>query len=387
MLKRVKKVARILRRIARVDSNVSEIPVHKDIEFIKLKPQQDSFYFEHENYWEPNVTLALRDILQPGNHFWDIGAHVGGVTRLGSRIVGPFGQVIAAEASISNFRNLNNNIVVNSLSNVFLINAAVWSDSTSKLKIYSGWGGNDSVFQSEGLVSHNEEVKTVTLDDLLEMYGPPDLIKMDIEGAEFNALLGFRKGLSKGKQVGDHKRPVIILEQSSNNYKALEMLVGLDFRLQDLSTGDCFESLEKLPNEPVSNWIAIPNEQVYEYKALLSPFSEIQIDIEKESRSITVHNLPSGRYRIDISIVPHLNENIYVNLYNGKNLISRYHGSAEWLQSSYKKRQFDFLEDGDLKIIIENPEGTTSPVSELESIKIYSKEKYKINKASYMVAP
>ena len=75
-----------------------------------LEPIGDSFWYEYPNYWEPNVIIAIRDVLRSGNTCWDIGANVGGITRLASRIVGPEGKVLAVEASLENYHKLNRNI-------------------------------------------------------------------------------------------------------------------------------------------------------------------------------------------------------------------------------------------------------------------------------------
>ena len=154
-----------------------------------LSPVGDSFYFDHENYWEPNVVLACRDVIKSGDVFWDIGANMGGITRLASRLVGPQGSVISVEASLSNYRKLNNNVIVNHLNNVFLIRAAMWNESGQTLTLYNGSGGDDSLFASNQLMSGSEKVISLTLDDLLDSYGMPSVIKLDIEGAEYQALM------------------------------------------------------------------------------------------------------------------------------------------------------------------------------------------------------
>ncbi|BBY45792.1 class I SAM-dependent methyltransferase [Mycolicibacterium celeriflavum] len=47
--------------------------------------------------WEPDLAAFLRRRLRPGDTFIDIGAHIGCVTALTSRIVGPRGTVVAFE--------------------------------------------------------------------------------------------------------------------------------------------------------------------------------------------------------------------------------------------------------------------------------------------------
>lgn len=67
-----------------------------------------------------------------------------------------------------------------------------------------------------------KQVKTTTLDDLIEKYGMPQYIKIDIEGNEIKALDGlhsFPKILSLEANIDDYSKIVDMLEIVSKNYK------------------------------------------------------------------------------------------------------------------------------------------------------------------------
>lgn len=370
------------RYISRIAKSVASYSPQNHIG--SLNPIADSFYFDHENYWEPNVVLACRDVLKPGDVFWDIGANMGGITRLASRLVGPKGVVIGVEASLPNFRKLNNNVTVNHLNNVFLVRCAVWSSADQSLTLFNGDGGNDSLFASDRLLTSSEKVLTLTLNDLSVMYGVPNLIKLDIEGSEYEALLGAEEII---RPSINFQRPVIILESSNEDVRALNLLSERGFVLQDLATGQIWENFLAKHPDPISNWLAVPTEKLSEKSGLLEPFAEFSSSFEKIDNSFVSGFLPLGRYRLDIDIEPVAGEDIYINVYNHDTLISRYHGDAKWLQDSYRSRQIDFCVDGKLIVKIEDPFGRATPLSSLLKVHLKAKVGFEVNLMSHLLAP
>lgn len=349
-----------------------------------LMPIGDSFYFDHENYWEPNVLLACRDLTKAGDMFWDIGANMGGITRLASRLVGPKGFVISVEASLTNYRKLNNNVIVNHLSNVFLIQAAIWNDSGSTLTLYNGSGGNDSLFASDRLLSNSERVTSLALNDLLISYGRPDVIKMDIEGAEYEALLGAKNLIDKS--FGSN-RPKLILEASNEDSRALELLLRNNYILQDLATGQVWENFDIKHPDPISNWAAIPSELRSNFTYMLEPFDRPQV-LESSSGSCFKSNeIAQGRYQIEIVLTPTNGEIVYVCIRNSSKLISRYHGESIWISQSYANRQFDFITSGELSVSVEDPNGKTVPTTKISTVTIREKKFNSEVLKSYILAP
>jgi len=346
-------------------------------------PVADSFWFMHPNFWEPNVAIALRDVLKPGDTFWDIGANVGGITRLGSRLVGPTGLVIAVEASLENYSKLHHNIIANNLSNVFGVRSAIWSESGKLLNLFRGDGGNDSLIKNDALVNGQQIVSTLTLDDLFQLYGKPNVIKIDIEGVELEALQGACQ-LLEFNSLG--RRPVIILEQGNDNMSALNLLLKCNYIIQDLSTGIVHRKVPEKYIESISNWLALPKEFTDDYHEVLAPFQDIFCELDEKS-NFEIKNLPANRYCVSIEIEPSAGENIYVCLWHGSEIISRYHGDATWLNQSYQSRQFDFISQATFKISIENPSGSTKPKSYLKSAKIKVKNRDFLNRLSYVIAP
>ena len=143
--------------------------------------------------------------LKPGMVVYDIGAHVGFYTLLFSRAVGPEGRVYAFEPFPDNFLFLKKHICLNNLENVLIEQYAV-SDSNGEVIFYSDHASNYTgsiihINQSDNL--RRIIVKTIILDKYVyhENNSPPDLIKMDIEGAEYHALSGMENILINGNPI------------------------------------------------------------------------------------------------------------------------------------------------------------------------------------------
>jgi FkbM family methyltransferase len=141
----------------------------------------------HFGVWEPNTSALMEKLLSPGDVCVDVGANVGYDTLLTSHLVGPYGSVIAIEASPAIFDLLSRNLRVNDASNVRLVHKAV-SDQPGVLNLYAGPPGNRG--SSTTLASKNFEleaaVEALPLDQILtvEERSRVRLIKIDIEGAE-----------------------------------------------------------------------------------------------------------------------------------------------------------------------------------------------------------
>ncbi len=161
---------------------------------------------------EPNELNLLTRILEPGMTFVDAGANEGLFSLLAARLVGSDGHVIAVEPSPRELRRLKSNIELNKMDNVTVIEVAL-SDRCGRTELriaddeHSGQNTMGD-FVWEGLtLAGVETVKTKTLDQMVaEMQlSRVDVVKMDIEGAEHEALVGSSRALNEF-------RPLIIME-------------------------------------------------------------------------------------------------------------------------------------------------------------------------------
>lgn len=141
------------------------------------------------NLYQKYYTLKKGDIVV------DAGAHIGTFTVMAARVVGKEGRVIAIEPEENNLRFLKKNIEANNLKNVIVIPKGLWSKK-GEMKFYLS---NLSVSHSL-LVPETKKfavIKVDTLDAILKELGVDkvDFIKINIEGAEIEALKGARKTL------------------------------------------------------------------------------------------------------------------------------------------------------------------------------------------------
>lgn len=151
-------------------------------------------HLRHEKYYftglhEPWVQQAIADRLRPGMIFWDVGAHIGFHTLSASRIVTASGMVRAFEPSSENRQRLLANIHRNNASNVVVESCAVGADAGSVM-LYEHSSSTMRSLIPEREQSLGEVVTCRTLDELSLSNLPPDLIKIDVEGAELDVLNG-----------------------------------------------------------------------------------------------------------------------------------------------------------------------------------------------------
>lgn len=152
--------------------------------------------------YEPGMLTLLEKWLHPGDTFVDLGANEGYFSVAGSRRVGNTGRVLAVEPQGRLHEVLTRNFSLNQATNITLVQAAV-SDSEGVAKLHLTPGVNNSassLMQPTRYRLRSESVPTLTLGALLDAQGiaTVNLLKIDIEGWEYEAVLGskdlFRSG-------------------------------------------------------------------------------------------------------------------------------------------------------------------------------------------------
>jgi FkbM family methyltransferase len=162
-------------------------------------------------YHDLPIQLALQAMLRPGDTFVDIGANLGLVTLLASRLVGALGAVVACEPNPSLSRRLVGHVQRNHVTNVQFVGKALGNaPGTAELREYgghSGWGSLAASGPAGQPVSSTFRVPVVTGDELLAPLptAPGLVLKIDVEGYEVPVLQGLQRTLAA-------RSPLVFLE-------------------------------------------------------------------------------------------------------------------------------------------------------------------------------
>jgi FkbM family methyltransferase len=174
---------------------------------IVIDPRREKYYWT--GAYEPEVQDFLADHLTPGKVFWDIGAHYGFFAGLAARLVAPGGRVVALEPVPENFERLLETVSRNHLHNIDPRRSAV-GQTVGKVVLERG---DSTTMWSVGSNPDLEGTLTVpctTLDVLMaESAQPPDVVKIDVEGAELSVIRG-------GRRLFSEHRPILVVEFHTN---------------------------------------------------------------------------------------------------------------------------------------------------------------------------
>ena len=186
---------------------------------------------------EPLIQDVFAEHVQPGTVVWDIGANIGFYSLIASRAVGD-GEVIAFEPLPANAAAIRRNLELNDITNVSIVELALAdTEGTAELQIHSEqtWAkldtSADTPFQQQLEVAGHVNVEVSTIDRQLERLPPPDLVKIDIEGAEVAALRGASRLLSEC-------RPTVICEFHGTNEAVSDLLESHGYTLRTIETPD-----------------------------------------------------------------------------------------------------------------------------------------------------
>ena len=198
--------------------------------------------FLQRQYYEP-LLEHLDLLVRPGYVVFDCGANQGIYTCAFGTLVGPKGRVEAFEPQKYAVEIARRNVVLNSFDNVRINRFAISSMVGNTFLDTSRGGVAASIVKDFGR-SRGETVAVTTLDTFAEEHSIShvDLIKMDLEGAEFEALLG-------AQRIIEACRPALILEGADGDaswLKSQEFLAKRDYETYTFGRSGALVRLERL---------------------------------------------------------------------------------------------------------------------------------------------
>jgi FkbM family methyltransferase len=138
--------------------------------------------------YEIHIQETILAHLEAGEVFYDVGANLGYFTLLSALRVGPRGCVCAFEPLPANVKHLQHVCSENNLTNCIVTASAV-SDRPHTATLFVGPGNaTPSLLSEEGWAQI--KVPVTSLDTFASNHPWPDVIKVDVEGAEVEVLKG-----------------------------------------------------------------------------------------------------------------------------------------------------------------------------------------------------
>lgn len=193
-----------------------------------------------DGLYEPMTHAAILEFLPLDGTFLDIGANIGAIS-LPIAIVRPLASVIAIEASPTIYPVFTANIAQNELTNINALNFFVGKSDGADTMFYEapgskfGMGSAGAQFGAGGI-----HLPVHSIDALLARGDlcAPDVIKIDIEGAEYLALSG-----SASLLASDRRPRAVIFEFNDWAEERLglmpgasqELMLSFGYKLYDLS--------------------------------------------------------------------------------------------------------------------------------------------------------
>ncbi|MFM0355275.1 FkbM family methyltransferase [Paraburkholderia nemoris] len=176
-----------------------------DLKFVFPNGHYAEKYIENGGLIRPSIVPLIKNKLQTGQTFVDIGSNIGYFSLVASKIVGDTGEVISCDPSSRALNALLHAIELNHINNITVFNSAAHKEFSTmeithnlestncvvEILDQEKYGDNSSV--TRNLIS------AVRLDQILVNLKRCDLIKIAVGGNEYPALLGAKDILTRFK--------------------------------------------------------------------------------------------------------------------------------------------------------------------------------------------
>ena len=183
--------------------------------------------------YEYEKRIIFEKLISPGSIVFDIGANVGFYTLVASYLVGKEGKIYAFEPLKRNIAYLKKHLQLNKITNVEIFEVAVTNFTGT-----ANFAETESPAEGHLDKNGNIIVPTTSLEEIVRKQNLPypKFIKIDIEGAELNALKGAKEILIK-------EHPTIFLSTHGKEIhtKCCEFLKSLNYKLEPINKKEPIE--------------------------------------------------------------------------------------------------------------------------------------------------
>ncbi len=193
---------------------------------LKIDPVRQLFLIVRDI--EPHFQKVVQEHIKQNDIVFDIGSNIGYTSIAMSKIVGDSGLVYAFEPVPTNLDDFKNNIELNKCNNIILISKAL--SNVNKITDFRIPNMGQNLSTASMIWHKNDEsvltlqLETIILDEYQHLKDlSPSFIKIDVEGAEGNVILGIQNLIKRS-------RPVIFIECSKNGRENVwKVLKDLDY--------------------------------------------------------------------------------------------------------------------------------------------------------------
>jgi FkbM family methyltransferase len=200
---------------------------------------------------EHREVASMRTLLEPGMVVADIGANVGFYTLEMASIVGSAGRVLAFEPDPLSGALLERRVALAGAKNVEVHRLGLGERAGQRTLHCSAYNRADNRLHPSHHEPHTETcvVEVRSLDEILadRGVGALDAIKIDVQGAEEEVLLGARATLRRGlKWIWIEFSPEHLRGAGTEPGKLLSFLEGLGMSIFEVGANGRFEALSQI---------------------------------------------------------------------------------------------------------------------------------------------
>jgi len=209
--------------------------------------------------FDPILLASVKNVVRPGDVVWDVGANIGLFSVAAAALAGRQGKMFSFEPDTVLVQLLRRTACLQSGASapMTIVPCAIAKAfGVRRFSVAKRARASNALFEyghsQMGGVEELQTVVAVGLDDLARTLPAPDVLKIDVEGAEIEALVG-------GAELLRSSRPSIVCEISAgNSSKATALLRKVGYLLYDASKP--FNAAARI-DLATWNTIALPEEK------------------------------------------------------------------------------------------------------------------------------